>query len=219
MGARDEVLSFVENHESWRGECINLIASENISSPSCNRAVGSGMMHKYAEGWPKQRYYQGCRWVDEAELLANSQFYKLFKADFVDLRPVSGACANIALFFGMTQPGDTIMSLHTSHGGHISHAEFGAAGLRGLRVVTFPYNDKEMNIDSDKMIKLIEEEKPKLILFGCSLFLFPHPLSEAREAAEEVEATICYDAAHVLGLMAGGEFQNPFEEGVKIITS
>jgi glycine hydroxymethyltransferase len=214
-----KILEHAKAHEKWRSECINLIASENISSQATDRAVCSGFMHKYAEGWPENRYYQGCTFVDKAELEGNSYFYQLFEPDYVDLRPISGATANIAMFFGLTRPGDTIISLHTSTGGHISHAQFGAAGLRGLNVLTFPYDNEEMNIDPDKTCEMIRKEKPKLVVFGASLFLFPHPVKEVKEAAEEVNALITYDAAHVLGLIAGKRFQSPFNEGARIITS
>lgn len=214
-----EILEYVKAHEKWRSECINLIASENISSETTNRAVCSGMMHKYAEGWPGNRYYQGCKYVDKAELEGNSYFYKLFESDYVDLRPISGATANIAMFLGLTKPGDTIISLHTSNGGHISHSQFGAAGLRGLNVLTFPYDDKEMNINPEKTAELVREHEPNLIVFGASLFLFPHPVKEIKSAADEVGAVMTYDAAHVLGLIAGKRFQRPFEEGAKIITA
>lgn len=214
----NKIIEFVKAHETWRSQCINLIASENMSSRTMDRAVCSGFMHKYAEGWPENRYYQGCLYVDKAELQGNSYFYQLFNPDYVDLRPVSGATANIALFFGLTRPGDTILSLNTSTGGHITHAQFGAAGLRGLQVVTFPYDNKEMNIDIDETIKIVREKKPKMIVFGASLFLFPHPVKELKAVADEVDALVAYDAAHVLGLIAGKRFQNPFAEGAHIIT-
>ena len=214
-----EILEYVKAHEKWRSQCINLIASENISSRTADRAVCSQFMHKYAEGWPENRYYQGCYYVDKAEIQGNSYFYQLFEPDYVDLRPVSGATANIAMFFGLTRPGDTIISLHTSTGGHISHAEFGAAGLRGLRVLTFPYDNEEMNIDPDKTCALIREENPSMVVFGASLFLFPHPVKEITDAAEEVNALVAYDAAHVLGLIAGKQFQKPFDEGARIVTA
>ncbi len=211
----EKIKGYIQQQEKWRAHTINLIASENTTSPAVKRAVGSGFMHKYAEGWPKNRYYQGCKYVDEVELLGNSAFYQLFDADYVDLRPISGAVANIAMFFGLTQPGDTILSLDTSDGGHITHAKFGAAGLRGLNVHEFPYDEDEMNIDVDKTIALIDETDPDLILFGASVYLFPHPV---KEIADHTDAIIAYDAAHVLGLIAGGQFQKPFEEGATIIT-
>ncbi len=212
----EKIKDYIEKQEIWRKHAINLIASENITSPAAKRAVASGFMHKYAEGWPKQRYYQGCKYIDEVELLGNSAFYQLFNADYVDLRPVSGAVANISMFFGLTRPGDTIISLDTSDGGHITHAKFGAAGLRGLNVVEFPYDEEDMNIDTDKTIKRINEVNPKLILFGGSVFLFPHPV---KEIAETSDAIVVYDAAHVLGLIAGKQFQDPFKEGAKIMTA
>ena len=212
----EKIKDYIEKQEIWRKHTINLIASENITSPAAKKAVVSGFMHKYAEGWPKQRYYQGCKYIDEVELLGNSAFYQLFNADYVDLRPVSGAVANISMFFGLTRPGDTIISLDTSDGGHITHAKFGAAGLRGLNVVEFPYDEEEMNIDTDKTIKRINEVNPKLILFGGSVFLFPHPV---KEIAENSDAIVVYDAAHVLGLIAGKQFQDPFKEGAKIMTA
>ncbi|MHC1599061.1 MAG: serine hydroxymethyltransferase [Candidatus Methanofastidiosia archaeon] len=213
-----KIKKYIQLHEEWRGQTLNMIASENVTSSAVNMAVASGLSHKYAEGWPNARFYQGCKYFDEVELTGNSLFYKLFDAQYVDLRPISGTNANMALFFGLAEQGDTLMALHTSHGGHISHTNFGSAGIRGLNVVTFPFDDKEMNIDSDKMVKAIIEQKPKIILFGASLFLFPHPLKDAIDAAEEVGAVIAYDGAHVLGLIAGKQFQSPLFEGAKAIT-
>ncbi|AIF69074.1 serine hydroxymethyltransferase [Palaeococcus pacificus DY20341] len=216
---KDKILGFIEEHEKWRSSTINLIASENITSPTVTRAVASGFMHKYAEGWPKQRYYQGCKFVDEVELIGIGLFCELFKSDFSDLRPISGTNANQAVFFGLTQPGDLIISLHTSHGGHISHAGFGSAGMRGLRVETWPFDNEEFNIDVDKAAQLIREKEPKLVVFGGSLYPFPHPVKELAPVAKEVGAYVMYDAAHVLGLIAGGQFQDPLREGAEIITS
>jgi glycine hydroxymethyltransferase len=216
---KDKILGFIEEHEKWRSSTINLIASENITSPSVNRAVVSGFMHKYAEGWPKQRYYQGCKYIDEVELIGIELFCTLFKSDFADLRPISGTNANQAAFFGLTQPGDTIIALHTSHGGHISYMPFGSAGMHALKTEFWPFDFDEFNIDVDKAAQLIREKKPKLVLFGGSLFPFPHPVKELSEVAKEVGAYVMYDAAHVLGLIAGGQFQDPLREGADIITS
>ncbi|HHI00175.1 MAG TPA: serine hydroxymethyltransferase [Thermococcus litoralis] len=216
---RDKVLEFVEMHEKWRASTINLIASENVTSPSVTRAVASGFMHKYAEGWPKQRYYQGCKYVDEVELIGVDLFCKLFKSDFADLRPISGTNANQAAFFGLTSAGDKAIVLHTSHGGHISHMPFGAAGMRGLEVHTWPFDNEEFNIDVDKAAQMIRELEPKIVVFGGSLFPFPHPVKELAPVAKEVGAYVMYDAAHVLGLIAGGKFQDPLREGADVITS
>ena len=216
---RDKVLEFVEGHEKWRSSTINLIASENITSPSAIRAIASGFMHKYAEGWPKQRYYQGCKYVDEVELIGVDLFCKLFQSDFADLRPISGTNANQAAFFGLTEAGDKAIVLHTSHGGHISHMPFGAAGMRGLEVHTWPFDNEEFNIDVDKAAKMIRELEPKIVVFGGSLFPFPHPVKELAPVAKEVGAFVMYDAAHVLGLIGGGQFQDPLREGAEVVTS
>jgi len=216
---RDKVLEFVEGHEKWRSSTINLIASENVTSPSAIRAIASGFMHKYAEGWPKQRYYQGCKYVDEVELIGVDLFCKLFQSDFADLRPISGTNANQAAFFGLTEAGDKAIVLHTSHGGHISHMPFGAAGMRGLEVHTWPFDNDEFNIDVDKAAKMIRELEPKIVVFGGSLFPFPHPVKELAPVAKEVGAFVMYDAAHVLGLIGGGQFQDPLREGAEVVTS
>lgn len=218
---REALRTIKENtlsHEAWRSETLNMIASENITSGAVARAVASGFSHKYAEGWPTARFYQGCKYFDEVELAGNSLYYQLFDAQYVDLRPISGTNANLALFFGLAERGDTLMALHTSDGGHISHTGFGSAGIRGLEVTTFPFDQKEMNIDPDAMVAHIREVRPKLILFGASMFLFPHPVKEAVDAAAEVGATIAYDGAHVLGLIAGKQFQDPLSEGAKVLT-
>jgi len=216
---RDKVLEFVEGHEKWRSSTINLIASENVTSPSAIRAIASGFMHKYAEGWPKQRYYQGCKYVDEVELIGVDLFCKLFQSDFADLRPISGTNANQAAFFGLTEAGDKAIVLHTSHGGHISHMPFGAAGMRGLEVHTWPFDNDEFNIDVEKAAQMIRELEPKIVVFGGSLFPFPHPVKELAPVAKEVGAFVMYDAAHVLGLIGGGQFQDPLREGAEVVTS
>ena len=142
---------------------------------------------------------------------------KLFNATYANVQPVSGVTANLAAFFGFSNYGDKMMALDVPFGGHISHAKVSAAGICGLKTISQPFNPDVMNIDIDMMNKKILEEKPKIVLFGGSLFLFPHPVKEAREAADEVGATIMYDAAHVLGLIAGGQFQQPLEEGADLM--
>ena len=122
------------------------------------------------------------------------------------------------MFFGLTDVGDTLMALHTSDGGHISHAKFGSAGMHGLNVEFFEYNEEEMNIDIDKTAKKIREVEPDLVLFGASLFPFPHPVEELEPVVKEVGGKVGYDGAHVLGLIAGGQFQDPLREGALVLT-
>ncbi len=213
-----EISELANQHDKWRHSTLNMIASENITSPEILELNSSSLMHKYAEGWPKQRHYQGCKYFDEIELKGIENFSKLFNSDFADLRPISGTNANQAMFFGLTDIGDTLMALHTSDGGHISHAKFGSAGMHGLNVEFFEYNEEEMNIDIDKTAKKIREKEPDLVLFGASLYPFPHPVEELKSVVKEIGGKVAYDGAHVLGLIAGGQFQDPLEEGAMVLT-
>ncbi|MFQ5815196.1 MAG: serine hydroxymethyltransferase [Candidatus Hydrothermarchaeaceae archaeon] len=214
-----QVREAVQRHHSWLEECLPMIASENITSALIREMAASDFAHRYAEGPPGKRYYQGCEYIDEVENLAVKLAKELFDAPYANVQPTSGVVANLSAYFALASPGDTMMSLNVPHGGHISHAEISAAGVRGLKVKTFPFDAREMNIDVDESIQKIRSVRPKLILFGGSLFLFPHPVRELRETADEVGATVLYDAAHVLGLIAGKRFQHPLKEGADVVTS
>lgn len=213
------VRDIIKKHHKWMEESLTLIASENVSSTLVREVTASDFGHRYAEGEPGKRLYQGCKYIDEVENLAIEMSKKLFDAEYVNVKPTSGVVANLAGYFATTKCGDTMMALKVPDGGHISHAELSAAGVRALKVESFPFDKEEMNIDVEKSIEKIRKVRPKIILFGASVFLFPHPVRQLREIANEVGAVILYDAAHVLGLMAGGQFQRPFEEGADIITS
>ncbi len=214
-----KVRELLKEHHRWFGKSLPLIASENITSMLVREVCASDFSHRYAEGKPGKRFYQGCRYIDEVELLAERLAKKLFEAPYVNVQPTSGTVANLACFFALTRPGDTIMALQVPHGGHISHAELSAAGVRGLKVKSFPFDVEEMNIDVDKAAEKIRRVKPRLLLFGASIFLFPHPLRELSEVAGEVGATVMYDGAHVLGLIAGKRFQQPLREGAHVVSA
>lgn len=211
------IVDLTEANTNWRHKCINLIASENVMSPTAERLFSSDFMHRYAEGDPFKRYYQGTEYIDKIETLATDLMKKLFKAKNADVRPTSGTLANLALYTAVCKPGDTMLSNGTSEGGHISHDKIGAAGVRGLTTIHYPSNNWEIDIDATR--KLAKEHKPKLILVGNSMYLFPTPLKEMREIADEHEAVLAYDGAHVLGLIAGGQFQDPLREGADVVTS
>jgi len=214
-----KVRELLKEHHRWFGESLPLIASENITSMLVREVCASDFSHRYAEGKPGKRFYQGCRYIDEVELIAERLAKKLFEAPYVNVQPTSGTVANLACFFALTRPGDTIMALQVPHGGHISHAELSAAGVRGLKVKSFPFDVEEMNIDVDKAAEKIRRVEPRLLLFGASIFLFPHPLRELSEVAGEVGATVMYDGAHVLGLIAGKRFQQPLREGAHVVSA
>lgn len=212
------VLDQVRLHHRWFERSLPMIASENLISPLARQMLVSDFLDRYAEGHPGKRYYQGCTYIDEVERRCNELARRLFQANQVDVRCTSGTQANIAAFFALAQPGDTIAAINTSQGGHISHARLGAVGLRGLNVVHYPFDEKEMTIDSRQAAKLIRQERPKAALVGNSLFLFPIELEPMAEAIHELGGRLMYDAAHVLGLIAGGQFQDPLREGADVMT-
>ena len=214
-----KILSLLENHNNWRQNCVNLIASENVMSPFCEKYYVSDLMHRYAEGLPFGRYYQGLKYVDEIESLTQEKFKKHFGASFVDIRPISGTLANMAVFSALAERGDAILTLGIQGGSHVSHEKAGAAGILGLKSFHLGFDSETMMIDLEKSRKKIIEIKPKFIVIGGSVILFPQPIRELREICDQVGAKIVYDAAHVFGLITAGFFQNPLEEGVDIITS
>lgn len=197
---------------------LPMIASENLISPLAQSMLVSDFHNRYAEGNPGARYYQGNEFVDNVERKAIELARELFQAKYADVRPISATVANLGILFATCQPGDTITTCDVSSGAHISTAPFGAVGVRGLKRVTYPFDLDEMNIDVDKSIKTILKARPKVCLFGMSVFLFPTPIKELQDAIQEVGATAWYDGAHVLGLIAGGEFQDPLREGMDILS-
>jgi glycine hydroxymethyltransferase len=222
-----KLISLVKQHEKWFSESLPLVASENVASRTVRQVLSSDLGHRYAEGWPGERVYAGCKFIDQIELEAISLAKTLFRAEFADVRPVSGACANLAVYSALSDPGDTMMALSIPNGGHISAGkkEFsGTAGLvHGLDIEYFVFDKENMNIDVDaskKKLKAIQSagKKVKIVMFGGSLFLFPHPVKELVETVLEVGATPCYDAAHVAGLIAGGKFQDPLGEGAHVMS-
>jgi glycine hydroxymethyltransferase len=217
-GDADFVFEQVRKHHQQFARSLPMIASENCLSPLARQLLVSDFVDRYAEGHPGKRYYQGVQWIDEVERRCNDLGKALFKANHVDTRCISGTQANMAAFFALAQPGDTIAAINTAQGGHISHAKMGAVGLRGFNLVHYPFDEQEMTIDAPLAAKLIRQEKPKAALVGNSLFLFPIDIKTISEAAHEVGARVMYDAAHVLGLIAGGQFQDPLREGADVMT-
>ncbi len=216
-GYINKIRELTEKHHVWMKNSINLIASENITSIAVREALASDLSHRYAEGLPSQRFYEGCKYIDSIENITIGLAKKLFGAEHVNVQPTSGVVANLASFFAFTKHNDILMALKVPNGGHISHARVSAAGIRGLKILPHPFDNQRMNIDTGAMKREILKNKPKLILLGGSLFLFPHPVEEAKEAADEVGAKVMYDGAHVLGLIAGGKFQDPLKEGADLL--
>ena len=221
-----KIQSLVKQHERWLSVSLPMIASENVASKAVKEVLSSDLGQRYAEGWPGERVYAGCKYIDEIELMAISLAKKLFGAEFADVRPVSGACANLAVYSAIADPNDVMMALSIPNGGHVSAGkkEFsGTAGLvHGLEVEYFVFDKEKMNIDVDETKKKLrklksEGRKLRILMFGGSLLLFPQPVTEISAVAEEIGAVPCYDAAHVVGLIAGGQFQDPLREGAHIM--
>ena len=223
----DKVFSSLEKHHTWFENSIPLIASENIPSPAVREAVMSDFGNRYAEGWPGERVYAGCTYIDEVEIQCMELAKKLFDAEFADVRAVSGVVANLAIYSAYSNPGDVMMASSIPAGGHISHGKkehSGTAGLvHGLDIEFFAFDPEEMTLDVDKTKAKVEDLKsqnrlPKIAMFGGSVFLFPHPVKELADFLKGYGMHINYDAAHVAGLIAGGKFQDPLREGTDTMT-
>jgi glycine hydroxymethyltransferase len=207
----------MESNEFF-GNSLPMIASENVMSPLAKEMLITDFEGRYAEGKPGARYYQGCKYVDEVERKCEELGKKLFDCSYINVQAISGTVANLAAYAAFASPGDSITAFTTSKGAHISHQKFGAAGIRSLTVYHYPYDIENLNIDIEGSKKLIREIKPKIALFGQSLFLFPLPINELKDAVAEVGAKVVYDGAHVMGLMAGKKFQDPLKEGADLVT-
>jgi len=209
----------VKAHNKWFEESLPMIASENVMSPLAKEMMVSDFHDRYAEGLPGKRYYMGNIYVDRVELKCLELARKIFDCQFADVRPTSGTVANIAVLFALIKPGDLVSCSALAQGAHISTAKFGAFGIRGVRSINYPFNEDDMNIDIDGTRKVLLEHRPKVCQFGLSVFLFPTPLRELEDTFHEIDATVWYDAAHVLGLIAGKRFQDPFREGCDVISA
>ena len=223
----NHVFDLLQQHHKWFQECIPLIASENIPSPAVREALTADFGNRYAEGWPGERVYAGCRFIDEVEFKCIELMKKLFKAEFVDVRPISGVVANLVVYTAFTEPGDTMMALSIPAGGHITMGKkkFGgtAGAVHGLVVEYLPLDYKELTIDVDRaksrIAKFVGDGRPpKLVMFGASVFPFPHPVKELADTIHSAGATVAYDAAHVAGLIGGGQFQDPLREGADVVS-
>ena len=196
-------------------------------SPAVREALLSDFGNRYAEGWPGERVYAGCAHIDEVELVCMRLARRLYRAEFADVRPISGVVANLAVYSGFSDPGDVMIAPSIPAGGHISHGKrehAGTAGLvHGLDIEFYPFDADEMAIDVDatkKKVRALEKagRRPKIAMLGGSLFLFPHPVAELAGFFKSHKIHVNYDAAHVAGLIAGRRFQDPLREGADTMT-
>ncbi len=197
---------------------LEMIASENFSSPAVLAVLGTPLTNKYAEGYPGRRYYGGCEFVDVAEDLAIDRAKALFGAEHVNVQPHAGAQANVAAYFAVLEPGDTIMGMSLAHGGHLTHGSPVSFSGRFLRVAAYGVRQDDELIDLDEVREIAKRERPKMIVAGYSAYSRIWDFAAFRSIADEVGALLLVDAAHFIGLVAGGMHPNPVEYA-DIVTS
>ncbi|HEU5478614.1 MAG TPA: serine hydroxymethyltransferase [Candidatus Tumulicola sp.] len=204
-----EVFAAIAGEERRQRDNLELIASENYASRAVREAMGCVMTNKYAEGYPGKRYYGGCEYVDQAELLAIDRLRRLFSAEHVNVQPHSGAQANMAVFMAHLQPGDTVLGMSLAHGGHLTHGTKVSFSGKLYNAVAYGVDRTTERIDFDEVRALAREHKPKLIVAGASAYPRIMEYGPFREIADEVGAALLVDMAHVAGLVAVGLHPSP----------
>lgn len=211
----DELLSLINCHESWREkECLNLIPSENIMSSMVRSLLSSDLGHRYTS---RDGFYKGTRFIDKIEQYGEELAKDLFGSETAELRPLSGHIADLTFLACFTKSEDKVLCVSTEDGGYPGFGENGLSRLLRYRMIPFPFSETNMNIKTEEASDLILREKPAVIIFGASMFLFSHPVQELTKAACDVGSHIAYDGSHVLGLIAGKEFQDPLREGCSVL--
>lgn len=204
-----EIWSAVADEIERQQDGLEMIASENYTSPAVMQAAGSVLTNKYAEGYPGRRYYGGCEYVDVVETLARDRAKELFGADFANVQPHSGSQANMAIYLAALEPGDTVLGLDLAHGGHLTHGmKLNVSGML-YNFVSYGVTEDDHRIDFDQVAALAKEHKPKMIVAGASAYPREIPHAQFAEIAEEVGAKLMVDMAHYAGLVAAGLHDNP----------
>jgi glycine hydroxymethyltransferase len=198
---------------------IELIASENFVSPAVMAAVGSHLTNKYAEGYPGKRYYGGCAYVDEAELLAIERAKKLFNCAYANVQPHSGANANLAVYLALCETGDTVLGMNLAHGGHLTHGSPVNISGRNYKIVPYGVNERTETIDYDALEALALREKPKMIIAGASAYPRIIDFKRMRAIADRTGAYLMADIAHIAGLVIAGEHPSPFPYAHAVTTT
>jgi len=216
----EQVLAAVKRNETWRGrECINLLAPEAPTSPTVRGILAAEIGTRAAEGHigRDNRWFAGTKHIDEVESLCVELLKKVFKSRYAEHRLMGGMVANLALYHAMAQPGDVIMSAPQPVGGHSSNRLDGPAGLRGLQVVDVPFDPVELEVDLDGFRQVAQQVKPRLVVLGMTMTLFPLPVREMSEIIADWGGRFAFDGAHQLGLIAAGLFQDPLNEGASVL--
>src|SRR6266487_6414091 len=218
---QDAVIAAVKRNEQWRGEqCINLLAPEAPTSPAVRALLAAEVGIRAAEGHigKVNRWFAGTQYIDEIEALCVELLKQVFRARYADHRLVASMIGNMAVYTALTEPGDVIMSLTQPFGGHSSNRHDGPAGVRSLKIVDIPFDPVELEVDLDLFRKMAPLVRPRLVALGASMTLFAFPLQEMQEIVAEWGGRLFFDGAHQLGLVAGGQFQDPLREGAAVMT-
>ena len=214
-----EIATAIRNEERRQRDTLELIASENYASAAVMAAVGSVLTNKYAEGYPGARYYGGNEFVDQAESLAIERAQALFGMDHANVQPHSGAQANLSVYLGVLKPGDTVMGMKLDAGGHLTHGHHVNASGKIYNFVSYGVERETEVIDYDEMLALAKEHRPKIILVGATAYPRLIDFARARAIADEVEAVLMADMAHIAGLVAGGAHPSPAGHAQIVTTS
>jgi glycine hydroxymethyltransferase len=215
------VVAAVQRNATWRGEqCLNLLAPEAPTSPTVRALLSAEVGTRAAEGHigAVNRWFAGTQYIDEIEALCVELLKQAFNARYADHRLVASMIGNLAVYTALTEPGDLIMSLPQPVGGHSSNRPDGPAGVRGLKIVDVPVDPAELEVDLDLFTKVARLARPKLVALGASMTLFPFPIHEMGQVVAEWGGRVYFDGAHQLGLVAGGQFQDPLREGAAVLT-
>lgn len=206
------------NHTIHEHDCINLNPATNVLNPKAEAVLASGLGSRPSLGYPGDKYEMGLEAIERIEIIAAELAAEIFDASYAEIRVASGAMSNLYAFMATTKPGDSIIVPSADIGGHVTHHEFGAAGLYGLDIHTAPIDYSNYTVDLGALRQLADKVKPNLITIGGSLNLRPHPVREIRAIADEVDAYLMFDAAHLSGMFAGKAWPNPLREGAHVMT-
>jgi glycine hydroxymethyltransferase len=207
-----------ENDRIHSRECVNLNPAANVMNPEAEALLSARLGSRPSLGYPGAKYETGLEAVEQLEVVAAELAGEIFHAPFVEVRVPSGSIANLYAFMAICRPGDRIIAAPAAIGGHVTHHAAGAAGLYGVEIVPAPVDAEHYTVDVAALRELAAEVRPRLITLGGSLNLFPHPVAAVREIADEVGARVMFDAAHLCGLIAGGQWPNPLDEGASVMT-
>jgi glycine hydroxymethyltransferase len=206
------------NRDIHERECVNLNPATNVMNPRAEVALAAGLGTRPSLGYPGEKYEMGLEAIEAIEVIAADLARRVFGARYAEVRVGSGAMANLYAFMATCRPGDSVIVPPPTIGGHITHNRDGAAGLYGLRIHEFPIDEARYTVDLDGLAALARQVRPKLITLGASLNLAPHPVAEVRSIADDVNASVLFDAAHACGMFAGHVWPNPLSEGAHLMT-